>query len=146
MRTLLFTLAFLATGCGTYGLDATDTGGMASSLGIDPFGEIDFGKHDLDAPKSARKDVVLFVDGDQPLAIIDVFLEGGNSEIFRLPEDLPLPILLQPGTDFPISLRFSPTSGGTFRGELTVMIDDGTEAGAFINRPISGEGCSDTDC
>jgi hypothetical protein len=146
MRILLFALAAAVTGCGTYGLEATDTGAMVSSLGIDPFGEIDFGEHELAAAKSARTDVVLFVDGEQPLAIIDVFLEGGNSDIFRLPDDLPLPILLKPGTDFPVSLRFSPDATGTFRGELTVMIDDGTDEGAYINRPIVGEGCSESDC
>ncbi len=146
MRTLLFTLAAFCAGCGTYGLDATDTGAVASNLGIDPFGEIDFGTHDLNAPKTARKDIILFVDGEQPLAIIDVFLEGGNSEIFMLPDDLPVPILLQPGTEFPISMRFSPNASGTFRGEMTVMIDDGTAEGAYINRPIVGEGCTESEC
>jgi hypothetical protein len=146
MRTLLFIIAASFIGCGTYGLEATDTGAMTSSLGIDPLGEIDFGGHDLNADKSARKDVVMFVDGEQPLAIIDIFLEGGNSEIFKLSEELPLPIMLQPGVDFPVSIRFSPHASGTFRGELTVMIDDGTTEGAYINRPLVGEGCTESDC
>jgi len=146
MRIFLFALTALFSGCGSYGLDATDTGAMASQLGIDPLGEIDFGAHDLGAPKSARTDVVMFVDGEQPLAIIDVFLEGGSSDIFSLSDELPLPLLLQPGVDFPVSLRFSPDTSGTFRGELTVMIDDGTDDGSYINRPIVGEGCTDSDC
>ena len=146
MRTLIFTLGMAVTGCGTYGLEPTDTGMMPSSLGIDPFGEIDFGEHDPSANKSARQEIVMFVDGEQQLAIIDVFLEGGESEIFSLPPDLPLPILLQPGMQFPVSLRFDPNAPGTFRGELTVMIDDGTEAGAYINRPLVGEGCEEDAC
>jgi len=136
----------LTTGCGTYGLEPTDTGGIPSSLGIDPFGEIDFGEHSTNANKSARKDILLFVDGDQPLAIIDVFLEGGDSTIFSIPPDLPIPILLQPGSDFPVSLGFSPDSTGSFRGEMTVLIDDGTSEGAYINRPIVGVGCEEGEC
>ena len=146
MRTLIFVLGFLTTGCGTYGLEPSDTGMLPSALGIDPFGEIDFGQHSPNASRSARKDVVLFVDGEQQLAIIDIFLEGGESEIFSLPPDLPLPILLQPGIQFPVSMRFAPSSTGTFRGELTVMIDDGTEEGAYINRPVVGEGCAEGEC
>ena len=146
MRNLLFILGLMTTGCGTYGLEPTDTGFMPSALGIDPFGEIDFGEHSTDASKSARKDIILFVDGEQPLAIIDVFLEGENASNFSLPADLPLPIRLQPGVEFPIALRFSPDSPGAFRGEMKVMIDDGTTEGAYINRPIVGEGCVHGEC
>jgi hypothetical protein len=143
MRNLLLILSLSLSGCGAYGLQVFDTGGASSTLGIDPMGEIEFGEHSPALEKSVRKEVVLWVDGAVPLAIVDAYLEGSSSDAFSISDELPLPIRLQPGGDFPLQLRFAPHATGTYRGELVILIDDGTEEGAYIHRSIHGTGCDD---
>ena len=126
MRNLLLILGLSISGCGSYGLQVFDTGGASSTLGIDPMGGIEFGEHSPALEKSVRKEVVLWVDGDAPLAIVDVYLEGASSDAFSISDELPLPIRLQPEGDFPLQLRFAPYAKGSFRGELVILIDDGT--------------------
>ena len=146
MRNLITIVAMLSVGCGTMGLSPSDTGAGASSIEIDPYGEIDFGEHNINASKSARMDITLFVQGDRPVGILDIVLDGDDADLFILPEDLPVPMRLQPGIDFPFALRFSPEEAGSFRGEFKVMIDDGTPDGSFIQRPVMGEGCEADGC
>ena len=146
MRSSLIMLVALVTGCGTVGLAPSDTGLAASELLIDPYGEIDFGEHSINADKSALMDITLIVDGEKPLAILDMSLDGEDAEHFILPTDLPLPIPLQPGIDFPVSLRFSPDHVGLFMGELNIIIDDGSPENATLNRRIVGEGCDAGGC
>ena len=141
MRLFPIALALTLTGCGTIGLDIMDTGGMDSSLGVDPAGQSDFGQHKASAEKAARKDVVLWVDGGQPLAIVDVYLDEDSDSSFWMSNDLPLPIRLSPEMEFPVEVRFNPGDTGTHRAELVVLLDDGTAEGAYVRRPIVGEGC-----
>lgn len=145
MRLFLIALTFALTGCGSIGLDVMDTGGMDSILGVDPAGQIDFGQHNASAEKAARKDIVLWVDGGQPLAIVDVYLDETSDSSFWMSSDLPLPIRLSPDMEFPVEVRFNPGDTGTHRGELVVLLDDGTTEGAYVRRPIVGEGC-DGNC
>ena len=146
MRTFLAIVGTLFTGCGTVGLAPSDTGAAPSSIEIDPYGEIDFGEHSINAAKSARMDITLFVQGESPVGILDIVLDGTDADLFILPQDLPVPMRLQPGIDFPLSLRFSPEDAGTFLGEFKVIIDDGTPDGALIQRPVMGEGCEVDGC
>ena len=141
MRTFLVIVGMLATGCGTVGLVPSDTGAPTSTIEIDPYGQIDFGAHSINAAKSARMDITLFVQGESPVGILDIVLDGSDADLFVLPPELPLPMRLQPGIDFPLSLRFSPEEVGSFLGEFKVIIDDGTPDGALIHRPIMGDGC-----
>jgi hypothetical protein len=145
MRMFLIALTSALTGCGSIGLDTMDTGGMNSILGVDPAGQIDFGQHSASAAKAARKDVVLWVDGGQPLAIVDVYLDTASDSSFWMSNDLPLPIRLSPDMEFPIEVRYNPGDDGTHRGELVILLDDGTLEGAYVRRPIVGEGCNG-DC
>ncbi len=145
MRLLFIALTFALTGCGSIGLDVMDTGGMNSILGVDPAGQIDFGQHNASATKAARKDVVLWVDGGQPLAIVDVYLDETSDSSFSMSNDLPLPIRLSSDMEFPVEVRFNPGDTGTHRGELVILLDDGTTEGAYVRRPIVGVGC-DSDC
>jgi hypothetical protein len=141
MRLFLIVLTFALAGCGSIGLDVMDTGGMNSILGVDPAGQIDFGQHNASAEKAVRKDIVLWVDGGQPLAIVDVYLDETGDSSFWMSNDLPLPIRLSPDMEFPVEVRFNPGDTGTHRGELVVLLDDGTTEGAYVRRPIVGEGC-----
>ena len=143
MHKLLLILSLSFSGCGTYGLQVFDTGGVSSTLGIDPMGEIQFGEHSSSLEKPVRKEVVLWVDGDDPLAIVDVYLEDSSSGVFDLSDDLPLPIRLHPDGAFPLQLKFLPSAAGSYRGELVVLIDDGTDDGAYIHRSIQGSACDD---
>jgi hypothetical protein len=145
MRLFLIALTFALTGCGSIGLDVMDTGGMDSILGVDPAGQIDFGQHHASAEKAARKDIVLWVDGGRPLAIVDVYLDETSDSSFWMSSDLPLPIRLSPDMEFPVEVRFNPSGTGTHRAELVILLDDGTTEGAYVRRPIVGEGC-DGDC
>jgi len=145
MRLFLIALIFALTGCGSIGLDVMDTGGMSSILGVDPAGQIDFGQRNASATKAARKDIVLWVDGGQPLAIVDVYLDETSDSSFWMSSDLPLPIRLSPDMEFPVEVRFNPGDTGTHRGELVVLLDDGTTEGAYVRRPLVGEGCAG-DC
>jgi len=145
MRLFLIALIFALTGCGSIGLDIMDTGGMNSILGVDPAGQIDFGQRNASATKAARKDIVLWVDGGQPLAIVDVYLDETSDSSFWMSSDLPLPIRLSPDMEFPVEVRFNPGDTGTYRGELVVLLDDGTTEGAYVRRPLVGEGCAG-DC
>jgi hypothetical protein len=144
MHKLLLILSLSLTGCGTYGLQVFDTGSFSSTLVIDPEGEIQFGEHSSALEKPVRKEVVLWVDGEDPLAIVDVYLDGSSSEVFGLSDDLPLPIRLHPAGSFPLQLKFLPSAAGSYRGELVVLVDDGTEDGAYIHRSIQGLGCDDS--
>jgi hypothetical protein len=143
MHKLLLILSLSLSGCGSYGLQVFDTGGFSSTLGIDPSGEIQFGEHSPSLEKPVRKEVVLWVDGEDPLAIVDVYLDESSSDVFGLSDDLPLPIRLHPDGSFPLQLRFLPSEAGSYRGQLVVLIDDGTEDGAYIHRSIQGSGCDD---
>jgi len=145
MRLFPIALTAALTGCGTIGLDVMDTGGMGSILGVDPAGQIDFGQHRASASKAARKDVVLWVDGGQPLAIVDVYLDEDSDSSFWMSNELPLPIRLSPEMEFPVEVRFNPAGTGTHRGEMVILLDDGTMEGAYVRRPIVGEGC-EGDC
>ena len=146
MRTFLVIVGTLAIGCGPVGLAPSDTGDTPSSIEIDPYGKIDFGEHSIHAAKSARMDITLFVQGESPVGILDIVLDGTDADLFILPPELPLPMRLQPGIDFPLSLRFSPEDAGSFSGEFTVIIDDGSPNGALIHRPIMGDGCETDEC
>ena len=140
VRPSLTLLTALITGCGSVGLDVMDTGGMASTLAVDPAGQIDFGSHSTDATKSIRKDVVLSVHGDQPIAVVDVYIDDTSDPSFWMSPNIPVPIRLQPDSVFPIEIRFQPDDQGPQRGELVILIDDGTVEGAYLRRPIVGEG------
>lgn len=140
MPALIFAIAFLTAGCGSVGLDAFDTGGMGSILGVDPAGQIDFGEHSTASAKSARKDIVLWVDGEAPLAVVDVFLDTESDSSFWMSGELPLPIRLLPDRQFPVEVRYLPNGEGTHRGELVILLDDGTQEGSYVRRPLVGVG------
>ena len=140
VRPVLTLLAAFITGCGSVGLDVMDTGSATSTLAVDPAGQIDFGSHSTDAAKSFRKDVVLSVDGAQPIAVVDIYIDETSDPSFWMSPNIPVPIRLKPDSVFPIEIRFQPDDEGTQRGELVILIDDGTVEGAYLRRPIVGEG------
>ena len=145
MRSLAPAVALMAMACGGIGLSPSDTGVVASTLGINPVGTIDFGSHNVNTELPTKKDVVLFADGDTPLPIIDVFLEDSSGGVFKVPDNLPLPLIIAPDGDFPVRMKFNPKEVTIYYGELSIQFDDGSAEGALINRPLMGEGCTGSD-
>ncbi len=146
MRTLIPLFAATMMGCGTVGLEAFDTGGEGSPLlGVDPDGDLSFGRVSPAKEKSAVEEVLLYSAGDTTLAIVDVYLNESSSGAYTVRNDLPLPLLLQPGGEFPVEVRFAPFAVGSFSGELVVLFDNGTEEGESARIPIVGQGCEDPD-
>jgi len=139
-------ILFSTLGCGGVGLDqiAADNTEPSEYLDITPEGMIDFGSHLVnDDPPLPNKTVVLSGDGEGQLAIIDVWLQDSASGTFKLPEELPLPLIIKPGGEFKVKLRFGPTEVTSYTGELNIMYDDGTSEGAVVSRPLTGSGCAD---
>jgi len=140
----LSTLTLLIGGCGTMGLGVMDTGEVSvASLGVDPMGDIDFGRVSPAKPKSELQDVVLYADGEGTLVIVDVYLGSATSDAFSMRQDLPLPIRLEDNGEFPVQVRFMPFATGAYAGELIVLMDNGTPEGEEIYLNITGRGCDD---
>jgi|GEM_PF-3101006 len=146
MRFPLFMLFIAAIGCGPLGLERMDTGASgAAELGVEPEGNVRFGKVSPSTEKSVVEEILLYSAGNGTLAIVDVYLDDSSSGAYSMRGDLPLPVRLTPGSEFPVQVRFSPYAVGTFSGELVVLFDDGTEEGESVRISIVGEGCADPD-
>ncbi len=139
-------ILFSLLSCGGVGLEPSVADSMAPSefLAIEPEGTIDFGRRLVnDDPPLPNKTIVLSGDGEGQLAIIDVWLQDSASGTFKLPsDDLPLPLIIKPGGEFRVKLRFAPTEVVSYTGELNIMYDDGTAEGAVVSRPLAGSGCT----
>ncbi len=146
MRNLIPFLLAATMGCGTVGLESFDSGGGGSPLlGIDPTGDLSFGRVSPSIEKSALEEVLLYSAGEATLAIVDVYLDESSSGAYSMRSDLPLPLRLEPGREFPVEVRFSPYAVGSFSGELVVLFDNGTEEGESVRVPVVGSGCDDPD-
>lgn len=141
---LVFPLV-LAIGCTNMGLvalapEAADTGLHGAVLGIEPPGDIGFGNVSY-LGDGARKEVVLYAAGDEMVAVLDVRLDDGTSSAFSIRDDLPLPMRIKPGHEFPVTVTFAPQHGGQFEGHLVVEVDNGTPDGLDVKRRLLGVGC-----
>ncbi len=144
-RTALATtiVAALASGCGTMGLAYDDYDGLGAYLEVDPLDDIDFDKRSPEAKPDSRE-VLLYSAGDMSVAIIDVFLDETTSSAFWLRDDLPLPIQLEPGEEYPLEIWFEPYAVGQFSGQLDVVLDQQGEE-QWVTRPLLGRGCADVN-
>jgi hypothetical protein len=140
-------LLIIATmGCADMGLSRFDSGVAGiPELGVAPEGDLQFGRVSPSIPKSALQELTLYSAGDATLAIVDVYLDDSSSGAYSVRSDLPLPLRLEPGREFPLEVRFVPFAVGTFAAELVVLFDDGTAEGESYRIPIKGEGCQDAE-
>jgi len=146
MRALLSIIFVAGMGCGTVGLQPFDTGGVGTAaLGMEPSGDLRFGRVSPAISKSVLEELLLYSAGDTTLAIVDVYLDESTSGAFSMRNDLPLPLRLEPGREFPVELRFAPFAVGSYAGELVVLVDDGTPEGEQVRIDISGQGCEDPE-
>lgn len=142
-RLFVLSIAGLVSGCGTLGLDYASLGDMRAQLDIVPGGQITFESTSSDA-KSAIEEVLFASVGELPVNLIDIYLDETSSQAFNLPDDLPLPLRLEPGDDYPVEMSFSPYGVGLYSGNLTVVLDVDGEP-LVTTRRVVGTGCSDDD-
>jgi hypothetical protein len=136
-------IASLLVGCGTLGLDYASLDDMQAQLDIVPGGQITFESTSSEA-KSAIEEVLFASIGELPVNLIDIYLDDTSSQAFNLPDDLPLPLRLEPGDDYPVEMTFSPYGVGQYSGNLTVVLDVDGEP-LVTTRRVVGSGCSDED-
>ncbi|MCB9758771.1 MAG: hypothetical protein H6739_02945 [Alphaproteobacteria bacterium] len=142
MRTLHLTsalgLALGLTACGSFGLDPFVVSDEAGRLTIDPTDELRF-PQTSPAGDPIVLEVVMGVMGDTAVLIEDVTIEDDRASAFSLAE-LPLPLRLQPGSEFPVDVYFLPNGVGAYDATLYVYV-----AGEELphSRRLVGEGCQD---
>lgn len=90
-----------------------------------------------------ESELVIISAGDSSLAVHDLYLGGLDAEAFLVP-DLPLPIMLPPGNEFPVRLYFEPDAEGQFSADLTVVTAGNLEE-VEVSRRLVGNGCWDGD-
>lgn len=139
MSTLLPFLFALA-GCGQVGMDETVDQDVAPWLSFDPDGPVSFGRVSPSG-SAERSQVTLISNGDADVGVEDAWIESDPPHAFYFQNDLPFPMLLDPGDSVPLEVSFSPDATGEFHGTLIVQL----EGGQIVERNLSGTGCKDND-
>ncbi len=141
---LLLTLPVLLVACAEdgYGLEqASLTEELGARIELSPEESVQFPPTSTTAV--GESEIVITSSGDKALAVHDIFLGGLDVEAFEVPE-LPLPIMLEPGNEFPVRLFFEPDAEGQFSADLTVVTAGNSEE-VEVSRRLIGSGCWDGD-
>jgi hypothetical protein len=129
----LFSLLLGLLGCGleTYNEDSA----IGPRFELLPEGELSFQR--VPADKATQSTLTVLSTGDERMVIDAVALSGPHADRFALPTELPLPISLAPGAEFPINISFEPTAAGQFSAlvEVTPIV------GPVLTRRIVGQAC-----
>jgi hypothetical protein len=147
MKTLLPLLALplLLVACADegYGLEGADELGeeLGARIELSPEESVQFPPTSIAGV--GESEIVITSSGDQPLAVHDIYLGGLDAENFEVP-DLPLPIMLEPGHEFPVRLFFAPDAEGQYSADLTVVTAGNLEE-VEVSRRLIGSGCWDGD-
>ena len=73
-----------------------------------------------------------------------MYLDDMTSMAFTLPEDLPVPLWLDPGDEAAVALFFEPYAAGEYMGGLVVVTEDEGQERALV-LDLAGTGCVDGD-
>lgn len=92
--------------------------GLAPRLQVDPV--VDFGLAWVGA--AARRTVELMNEGDAPLVVEQITVDGSSQ--FALPTALQLPIHLEPGQSTSLAVTFKPLAGADYETELQLHTND----------------------
>ena len=148
-RLVLASLALLGAACTDVGLEAfndsgviADTGSVGERLEVVPQNGLDFGRVDTQG-NSVAEEVVITNTSSGKLPIIDIYMDEFTSQAYWLPDELPLPILLNPGGAFTVDVYFKPYAVGEFTGTVVVEVDDKGEL-LTVERDLKGLGCDST--
>ncbi|MCP4807894.1 MAG: hypothetical protein GY884_21330 [Proteobacteria bacterium] len=134
-------LLFALTACSDFGMDQHEVsidGGARVTL--EPTETVQFEPTSAFAAASSAE-LVIYSSGDAPLAVHDIFIGGVDADVFYLP-DLPLPIMLEPGYEFPARIYFEPNAESTFSADVTVTTAGNLEE-VDVSRRLIGNGCYD---
>ena len=135
----LLALSLYTSACEDVGLAEYNYETDGALLSIDPLGDVEFARTDPEET-GAYEEVLLWAAGDEVVPIIDVFLEDYSSSAFDIRGDLPLPLLLEPGAEFPVEVTFEPYAVGQFTGAIVVQVDVEGEV-VELSRRLVGQGC-----
>ncbi len=135
----VLTAALLLAGCDEVGLDTLGKELVGPVLEVEPAGDIAFGGAAFGGAGTTATLTLLSV-GDEDLHILDVAYDEDTPDAFGISDDLPLPLLLPPGREFPIELYFAPEAVGSYNGWIvvTVVSEDGSRE---LTRRVLGQGC-----
>ena len=139
MRTLLPALMML-TGCDDVGLDPHAAALIGPILEVAPAGDIAFGGASFEGGSSTQM-LSLLSTGDKDLVVLDVYYDEETPLAFSMDNDLPLPLKLPPGEEFPVMLRFTPEEIGSFNGWVLVVVEAADGSERELSRRVIGQGC-----
>lgn len=131
MPSLSLLLGLLGCGLETYNLDSA----IGPRFELLPEGELAFER--VPADKATTATLTVLSSGDERMVISAVALTGPQADRFVLPSELPLPIGLTPGSEFPINISFEPTSPGQF----SALVEVTPVTGPVLSRRIVGQAC-----
>jgi hypothetical protein len=131
----IFSLLLTLLGCGleTYNQDSA----VGPRFELLPEGELAFER--VPAGKASTATLTILSTGDERMVIDAVLLSGPQADRFVLPPDLPLPIGLPPGSDFPINISFQPSA----QGQFSALVEVTPLSGPVLSRRIVGQACDD---
>lgn len=131
-------LLLALTACGMDQYEVSLEGGARVTL--EPTDTVQF-PPTSSAAGSESAELIVTSTGDSPLAVHDIYIGGLDADVFFL-GDLPLPIMLAPGHEFPARLYFEPDAEGQFSAEVTVVTAGNLEE-VEVSRRMIGTGCYD---
>ena len=140
MTSLLALLACAGFGLDQYEADAGVAGALAE---LTPQESVQFPPTSAHSDYGGESEIVIYSAGDKPLAVHDIYIDGLDSENFELP-DLPLPIMLEPGFEFPARIYFLPDAQGSYSADITVVTAGNLEE-VTVSRRLMGDGCYDRE-
>lgn len=144
----LLGVVVVSTACGSPGLESIADPDFYDPqpgvLRIDPSVRYDFGAISPEGPR-ARGDIRVWVEGDDPVRIVEMYLDDTTSLAFSLSEATFFPLLLEPGDEAIIGVYFEPYAVGDYFGDAVFVTteDDGGEFELSVE--LLGAGCVDTD-
>lgn len=139
------TLLFSFIACSDFGLDQFEGDAAASGAlaELSPDDAVTFPPTSAYSDYGGESEIVIYSAGSRALAIHDIYIDGLDAENFVLP-DLPLPIMLDPGYEFPARIYFEPDAQGAYSADITVVTAGNAEE-ISVGRRLMGDGCYDRE-
>jgi len=130
--------------CSDFGLDLYEASGDSGAMAeLTPEDSVQFPPTSAYSDFGGESEIVIYSAGDKPLAVHDIYIEGLDAANFELP-DLPLPIMLEPGFEFPARLYFLPDAQGSYSADVVVVTAGNLEE-VTVSRRLIGDGCYDRE-
>lgn len=128
---MLVLLTVLGCGLEPYNQDSA----IGPRFELMPEGELIF--EQVPADKATTATLTVLSTGDERVEIDSVVLSGPGADLFVLPAELPLPMGLPPGVEFPINISFQPT----VQGQFSALVEVTPRSGPTLSRRIVAQAC-----